>query len=273
MDLGMTGAGDPPRQEDDEPLLARTGRPTKPDPVTLNRAVRSRIRCALGVVALWALVVAASLAGVALLVGRADRLLTGGVKVPARVVVVDNDARGGPYIVVDYLAPGVEGGIKLDSGNRYYVGEVLTVYYDPADPSHVRTADEPNGDDAWAGGSIVVVVLELGAFSWAVVYTVVLVRRRRIARRSGWRPVKVTSLGDGTYVLNHAGRERTSARIVTLLRGRYEFFAKEPVSAWVAGEGQRLVLVAPRGNGLYAIPLNRSSGWSPITSPHRERNR
>ncbi|MET7991912.1 hypothetical protein ABZU76_13460 [Amycolatopsis sp. NPDC005232] len=104
MDLGMTGAGEPPRQEDDEPLLARTGRLQKPDPVTSDRAVRVRIRQAVGAVV--------------------------------------------------------------------NVGEV-TVYADPADPSHVRTADEPNSDDSWAWGSIVVVVLEASALPWAGADTVV----------------------------------------------------------------------------------------------------
>ncbi|MEV0072942.1 MULTISPECIES: DUF3592 domain-containing protein [unclassified Amycolatopsis] len=272
MDLGMTGAGETPRQEDDEPLPARTGRLPKPDPVILDRAVRSRIWHALGAAALWVLVVAATIVGSSVLFDRADRLLTDGVKVPARVVAVE-DGKTGAYLVVDYLAPGVEGRIDLDSGNRYFVGEVLTVYYDPADPAHVRTTEEPNGDDSWALGSVVVVVLEAGALSWAVAYPVVLDRRRRIARRSGWRPVKVTSLRNGTYVLNHAGRERTSARVVTLLRGRYEYLAKQPVSAWVAGEGARLLLVAPRGNRLYAIPLGRSPGWSPILPPRRGRSR
>ncbi|MEV6898960.1 DUF3592 domain-containing protein [Amycolatopsis sp. NPDC051372] len=218
----MTGAGEPPRQEDDEPLLARTGRLPKPDPVTLDRAVRVRIRQAAGAVALW---------------------------VPARVVAVANDARGGPYIVVDYSAPGLEGGIRRDSQIRYYVGEILTAYYDPADPSHVRTADEPNGDDSW--GSIVVVVLELGAFSWALTYTVVMVRRRRIARRSGWQPVKVAALGHGSFFLNRAGRDRKSVRIVAAVGSHYSFLTAAPTRAWLSGEVERL------GAGGAARPLEQ----------------
>ncbi|QYN21467.1 hypothetical protein [Amycolatopsis sp. DSM 110486] len=134
MDLGMTGAGEPPRQEDDEPLLARTGRLQKPDPVTSDRAVRVRIRQAVGAVV--------------------------------------------------------------------NVGEV-TAYADPADPSHVRTADEPNGDDSWTWGSNTVVVPEASALPWAGAYTVV---QHRHCGPSA--PKRIRALARRTCCLRGRGRRR-----------------------------------------------------------------
>ncbi|MEU4673690.1 hypothetical protein AB0F91_38480 [Amycolatopsis sp. NPDC023774] len=118
MALGTTGAGETARQEDDEPLLPRTGPLPKPDPVTLNRAVGSRIWQALGAVALWGLVVAATIAGSFVLFKRADRrltvsgmialdasaeaLLVSGMRAVGRVVDVKDPPRGTPTIAVDH---------------------------------------------------------------------------------------------------------------------------------------------------------------------------
>ncbi|WP_326569591.1 DUF3592 domain-containing protein [Amycolatopsis rhabdoformis] len=255
MDLGT--AGDRPDSQDDEPLLARTGRPTRPDPVTLDRAVRSRIRRAVLAAVAWTLLLVATIAGVVLLFRSSERLLVEGVRTTARVdMVVDNsEVRGArSYFVVAY---GERRAAIFDvDSTSHHVGETLTVYYDPDDPLHVRTADNANGDDLWFGGSVIVALVELVPLAWAVVFPVRLARRRRLAARSGWRRVKITPFGSRAFIVRHADGERLVVRIVTVLRRRYRFLAQAPRRGWVGGRGKHLVLVVPRGTDRCAIPVH-----------------
>ncbi|MEW2500036.1 DUF3592 domain-containing protein [Amycolatopsis sp. NPDC047767] len=258
MDLGT--AGDSPDRQDDEPLRARTGRRPKPDPVTLDRAVRARLHRAVLAAVAWALVTAATIVGAILLLRWSDRLLVDGVRAPARVDSVMDDPPGrgnSPYFVVDYA--GVRGVIFYHGSTSHHVGEVLTVYYDPADPLHVRTADNPNGDDLWAGGLMILTIVELAPLAWAVAYPVRLAQRRHLAARSGWRAVKVTPFYH-TLILRPAGREPTTVKIVTALRPHYQFLtASAPTRGWVGGKNARLVLVVPRGENHYAIPVRATT--------------
>ncbi|WP_370643398.1 DUF3592 domain-containing protein [Amycolatopsis sp. DSM 110486] len=186
-----------------------------------------------------------------------DALLGQWVAVPARVTAVDDHPlRGSPYLAVDYLGWGTarQATIDHDSDTRYFVGEVLTVYYDPADPGRARTDDDRNDGFALAllGG---VTLCSLCCLPWAVVFPVLLALRHRAARRSGWEPVEVTAFSDGSLVL--AGRERTATGTSTVTRRRCPYLEGKPSRGWVAGEGRRLVLVIPRGTGPFAIPLRR----------------
>ncbi|MEV4601495.1 DUF3592 domain-containing protein [Amycolatopsis sp. NPDC049253] len=248
-----------------------------PDPAALNRAVRLRIRREVAAAMLWALG-GGGACRAQLVDALSDALLGQWVAVPARVTAVDDHPlRGSPYLAVDYLGWGTarQATIDHDSDTRYFVGEVLTAYYDPADPGRARTDGDRN--DGFALALLRGVTLcSLCCLPWAVVFPVLLALRHRAARRSAWEPVEVTAFSDGSLLL--AGRERTATGTSTVTRRCCPYLEGKPSRGWVAGEGRRLVLVIPRGTGPFRDPASPpqtpatenprgTARWSPKTSP------
>ncbi|MEW2504841.1 MULTISPECIES: DUF3592 domain-containing protein [unclassified Amycolatopsis] len=231
--------------------------------------LRHRFRRALLAAVVWFLVIPAAFAGVALLTTDADWLLTHGTEVTGTVTAVDNPHRGNgtPTITVDYEVGDVldEAVVTRDSARTYAEGDTVRVFYDPADPHDVRTADEQNLSEGWTGVFVVPLLVAVFAFPMTVAYAVVWARRRKIARREGWQPVTATVVdSSGGYQvlrLDFPGGAQLIARTVAAVRGRYSFLRAGPVDAWISGEGRSFALVLPDfSTRPYAIPLHVPRG-------------
>ncbi|MET7989473.1 DUF3592 domain-containing protein [Amycolatopsis sp. NPDC005232] len=236
-----------------------------------NRLLRRRFRRAAVAAVVWFLVVAGTFAGISVLTVSADRLLAHGTEVAGTVVGV-HTPRGGdgtPTITVDYEVGDVldEAVVARSSDRAYAQGDRVRVFYDPADPRDMRTADEENLDDGWMGVLVIPLLVAVLACPLMVAFAVCWARRRTAARRDGWEPVTATVVdSSGGYQLlrlDFRGGAHLAARTVAALRGRYSFLRTRPVEGWVSGAGRALVLVLPYGPSgplPYAIPLRVSRG-------------
>lgn len=135
--------------------------------VSEDRALRRQFRRAVGWAVLCALVVPASALGIGWQENRADWLLDHGDEVTGKVVRVTNPQGGDgtPTVTVSYTAGGVpeQAEINRDSDRDYEMGEPVSVFYDPDDPTHVRTEDEQNVGDGW-----------MAVFSIPLIFVVIL---------------------------------------------------------------------------------------------------
>ncbi|QRP44158.1 DUF3592 domain-containing protein [Amycolatopsis sp. FDAARGOS 1241] len=298
MDLGTSNeeGGRPERAaEDGEPLLPApkpAGRARKrvhrhelaqrerarrgpAAPAEWDRTLRRRFWRAVVAATLWFLAIPSATVGITPLLTSSDWLLENGSTARGEVVAVHTpvSGHGTPSITVAFLAGDVyeQQEINRDSGADYTVGQAVRVYYDPADPGHVRTEDEENLSDVWIGFVVVPTLVALMVFPWLAAYAVGWANRRRVARREGWEPVtaQVFDSSGGYHLLrlDFPGGAHLVARTVAAVRGRYSFLRKGPFEAWVAGEGRRLVLVpahGPRGPAPYAVPLRvpRGAKWT-----------
>ncbi|MEV8607817.1 DUF3592 domain-containing protein [Amycolatopsis sp. NPDC051373] len=233
--------------------------------------LRRRFRRAIVAAVLWFLVLPGSFVGIAVLNSHADRLLEYGAEVTGQVVgVYDPFARRGtPTITVDYpVGDALEQAVvSRDSDRAYVEGDRVRVYYDPADPQDMRTADERNLDDRWMGVFVFPLVVALFAWPWMVTFGVGWARRRKAARRDGWQPATATVVGSSSGYqllrLDFRGGAMLVVRTVAAVRGRYSFLRGGPVEGHVAGSGRDFVLTLPRGPrtpGPYAIPLRVPRG-------------
>ncbi|WIX78544.1 hypothetical protein QRX50_45575 [Amycolatopsis carbonis] len=261
MDLGMTAAGEPPRQEDDEPLLPTEDQPARrpcakrhrltqheqaqrqratrgpADPDAWDRALRQGFWRAAAAATAWFLIIPVAVTVISLLHNRSTWLIDHGTKVEGRVVAVYTPVRSAPTITVDYPVGDVlaQAVINRDSDDEYVENERVQVYYDPADPQRVRTDDEENVSNVGTAFVVIPVVLALLVFPWLIAYALGWARRRRSARKSGWEPVTAVVFGSsGGYQLlrlDLPGGARLAVRTVAAVRGRYSFLRNGPVEA------------------------------------------
>ncbi|QYN16970.1 DUF3592 domain-containing protein [Amycolatopsis sp. DSM 110486] len=200
-----------------------------------------------------ALVVPASALGIGWQDLRADWLLDHGDEATGKVVAVHTprDGDGTPTITVSYTAAGVpeQAEINRDSDREYEVGEPISVFYDPADPARVRTEDEQNVGDGWMAVFSVPLIFVAILLPLTITLAVGWARRRRLARRTGWRPVRIQAhdRADHAQVVRFTvGGRRVVARTTSLTRVLRE--GSRRAGARVAGSGLRFVLVLPRGS-------------------------
>ncbi|WP_326569592.1 DUF3592 domain-containing protein [Amycolatopsis rhabdoformis] len=254
----MTTRDDPLRP--DGPGPADRQDPT--DPASWDHLFRRRFWRAAGGSAVWLLVIVAAVTAITLQENSSAWLLDHGTPVAGEVVDVRTPARGEQTITVDYPVGDVldQAVIGLDSDRDYTVGERVRVFYDPADPDHVRTADEENLSEVGVGFAVVPMLIALLLLPWSIAYAVGWARRRRAAKRSGWRPVTAvvfdSSGGHQVLRLDFPDGAFLIARTVAAVRGRYSFLRAGAFGAWVAGEGRRraLALWHP-AKGAYVVPL------------------
>ncbi|MFY9585967.1 MAG: DUF3592 domain-containing protein [Actinomycetota bacterium] len=122
---------------------------------------------------------------------RQDALLRTGTKAEASVVSFRPSDGGSQALVVEFVADGrrQEATIVTDLLD-YRIGEVLTIAYDPSDPSRARTLYESNWSD------VVVSVLAVALFVTVVLLILGPIRIRQLRRWRSvlivhpWRPVR-----------------------------------------------------------------------------------
>ncbi|WIX78545.1 DUF3592 domain-containing protein [Amycolatopsis carbonis] len=224
------------------------------DSATWDRVLRRQFWRAVGWAVLCLLVVPASALGIAWQGSRADYLLDHGTEVTGKVVAVGTprDGDGTPTVTVAYTAGGVpeQAQINRDSDRDYEMGEPVSVFYDPDAPTHVRTADEQNVGDGWMAVFSIPLLFVLILVPLMLSVAVAWARRRRLARRTGWRPVRVQAHDpvDRPQVVRFTiGGRRLVARATALTRVP-PAEGNRRAGAKVAGSGRRFVLVLPNGS-------------------------
>ncbi|WP_103339781.1 DUF3592 domain-containing protein [Amycolatopsis sp. CA-126428] len=212
--------------------------------------LRRTARRATGIAAAWAALFAAGLAGVIAADRAAADLLVTGVRGEGTVLDVFDPARGSPSIRVRYPAPEVSRieDIAVGSGHEYHVGEPVTVVYDPADPAHVRTTAEANGNPVLVDFGVVFLVTGFVALPVAATAALGWWRRARAVAATGWRIATVTAVPPGGRRADIEARYRDGSGIV--LRCAPSLHDPgTPVRrrAWIGGWGRQLVVLFPPG--------------------------
>ncbi|MFF4599892.1 DUF3592 domain-containing protein [Amycolatopsis sp. NPDC001319] len=222
--------------------------------VSEDRALRRQFRRAVGWAVLCALVVPASALGIGWQENRADWLLDHGDEVTGKVVRVTNPQGGDgtPTVTVSYTAGGVpeQAEINRDADRDYEMGEPVSVFYDPDDPTHVRTEDEQNVGDGWMAVFSIPLIFVVILLPWLITLAVGWARRRRLARDTGWRPIHVqaSDSDDSAQEVRFAlGGRRLVARPTSLTRVP-PAERNRRAGARIAGAGRRFVLVLPHGS-------------------------
>jgi hypothetical protein len=230
-------------------------------------------------VAFWCAVLVGCAFGLNSAESSAARLLAEGTRTPGQVVTV-YDPRGGsgsPSMVVRYTA-GVSRTAEIERSStlHYAPGQSVTVVYDPADPTDVRTTEEENDSQASVGFFAISGILAVFLLPFSAVAAVRWRLRDRAVRRTGWRAAVVTvrpdypvrrgrhapdilvRYSDGAEVRLRAS---TSTHGVTYLKER----AHQP--AWIGGTRRHMVVMLPDGRwgkkGPYAVPAFLKHRGSP----------
>jgi hypothetical protein len=151
--------------------------------------------------------------------------------------------------------------ILWDSGRDYHVGEQVIVFYDPADPAHVRTTDEQNEDQVQLGFGVVPLLVSLFGLPFWITVAAGWRRRLRVIERTGWRRASVTDVPE--VELLHAGfRDGTAIE----LRRTSRFLALSPTAGlknrqgWVGGCGRSMVVGFENGPPFVAVRTIRERG-------------
>jgi hypothetical protein len=230
---------------------------------------------AAGIAALWMAVMAGGFIGLGQLSQSSQRLLDTGTK--ATGTVYGSSLSNGGSIEVYYPVGSimVTAHIELLSKRSFAQGAKVEVTYDPAEPTRVRTADDPN-DSRFVGMFFMPLGAALLGFPFAAVAATGWFRRYRAVRRTGWHPASVKAVKFGgalptIYVRYTAGGGgEITMRSVASSHGAMRLAQDKPQQAWVGGEDRAMVVLFPRDDGKrpYAVPA-RSDGLREVTLRHR----
>jgi hypothetical protein len=190
-----------------------------------------------------------SVVGLTLLSQSAQRLLDTGTRTTGAVLDEASPAKGAWTIDVRYAAGGTEhtADITLDTNRALQPGQLVTVVYDPTDPSRVRTVDDTNESQGLLGLCIVSMIVALLLIPATVVAAVGWAKRFRTARLTGWHRASatVTRLGRGAALasVTYPGGWTLTLKAATRLK------AKQPRPVWVGGAGRSMTLIFPVEGG------------------------
>jgi hypothetical protein len=206
-----------------------------------------------GLTLLWCALTAAGVAGFAQEAAAAQRLLDTGARVGGYVVHVEGDRSDRSFDVGFFTGGGYRmATVHPDSSRVYLPGDRVTVIYDAADPTRVRTPEEANADGPLpASAAIVLLPLSAGIlFSalalgrWA--------SRYRAVRRTGWHEavafVRPSYRGRPVVEIEYSDRSELLARVALTTHGT----AKVP-------EGRVPVRVG--GTDLAMVVVFDGAGW------------
>ena len=225
---------------------------------------------ALGMAVLWLVVLAGAVAGFVVLEQASDRLLVTGTRVSGEVLGVHNPRRGSPSISVGYEVNGTPlvADIDRDSDRQYRVGEHVTVVYDPADPSRVRTSEEPNNEGFWFVVGVVGVFASFAGIPMSLVAAAKWRRRHRAVQSTGWRVASVTVVPDypvrkGRHMpdihVEYRDGSRITLRAASSSHGSVPLKDRPNRRAWIGGTGRHMVVLFPHGRWRtppYAVPAH-----------------
>ncbi|SEF33886.1 hypothetical protein SAMN05421837_10789 [Amycolatopsis pretoriensis] len=215
----------------------------------LDARLRRSARRATGFAVGWAVVFAAGFTQLSLVDAAAEDLLHTGFHEIGEVVDVRH-TRGTTYIEVSH---GTRTDVLIrDSDRDYRVGDEVIVIYDPADPSRVRTADEPNEGDGRLALGIVPMLAALFGLPFSIGPAAGWRRRIRAVERTGWRRAGVTDDQLGGSQGRYLDAEFRDGTDVTLRRS-WAFLNLSPSAGWknrpvwVGGWGKTMVVGDEKG--------------------------
>lgn len=204
----------------------------------------------------WTAVFAGGLAGIIAADHASAALLVTGVRVEGVVLSVHEPTRGPSSFWVRYHSPGQSWTeeIARDSARSYRAGDAVTVVYDPDDPRHVRTTEEPNENRILVGFSVLPLVAGVAGLPFAAKAAMGWRRRARAVARTGWRIAAVTVV-PGFLARGHTAevlvRYRDGSELVlrTTMSGHGTGYlaGEENRRAWIGGWGRRMVVLFPYG--------------------------
>lgn len=216
----------------------------------LDARLRRSARRATGFAVGWAVVFAAGLTQLALVDAAAEELLHTGFH-EIGVVVDVRHGRGTTFIEVSH---GDRTDVLVrDSDRDYRPGDEVIVIYDPADPSRVRTADEPNESDGRLALGVVPMLAALFGLSFSIGLAAGWRRRIRAVERTGWRRAGVS---DEEVKLDSEFRDGTTV----VLRRSWGLLRLSPSAGWknrqvwVGGWGRTMVVGDEKGP--YVLPVH-----------------
>lgn len=246
--------------------------------------LRTLVLRSVGLVLVWLAVLAGVVAGFVAMSASADHLLKSGARVTGEVLGVHPQSRSEGTIHVAYPVGDRYryADIVWDSGRPYTQGQQITVVYDKADPTRVRTLDETNDDPTltWvlpmvtAAGGIGLVLSVIAAVNWR--------RRHRAVLATGWRIASVTVVPDKPMRSNrhlpdihvdYRDGSRITLRAATSTHGAAPLKNEPNRRAWIGGTDRDMVVLFPHGRWSeppYAVPayaLNLRAAPQPAAAP------
>lgn len=205
----------------------------------------------------------------------AQRLLETGTRVPGQVVKVQ---RGTINTILVRFRPAGGGDVRVvsiarDSTRDYAADDQVTVVYDPADQTRIRTTEERNLDtrSSWAPAVVLFAAAVLG-MPFVVMAAAGWRRRYRAVRATGWRAATATRM---------AYRREGSGRLIVVIEVEYPDCGTadlKPVSSlrgalgpvgkawpvWIGGRDADMVVLYPRGRWRdkpLAVPVEQKTVW------------
>ncbi len=223
---------------------------------------------ALGLVLVWLIVFAGVVFGFVTMAQSSDKLLATGTRVYGTVLSAYHPSKGTATIDVTYPVGNSlkEAEVVWDSDHRYAPGQSITVIYDPADPSRVRTLYETNDDQFWVWVFVIGLIAALSGIPIAGVAASKWGHRYRAVRRTGWRVASVTVVPDypvrrGRHApdihVEYADGSRITLRTSMSSHGAVPLKNEPDRRAWVGGADQDMVVLFPHGRWRptpYAVP-------------------
>lgn len=221
------------------------------DGALLASFVASRMRRAVILLGCGLLAAVACIAWIDHLQSASDRLISTGVRVPARVTGVSDGVRNGSSVGVEYRVRGrlYDESIPFDSNNPdYSPGQQVTVTVGSADPSRVSLGGYDNLSSAQNTVAALVLVVVLFMVGIGLVLTARVVTIRRTARSGVWRLVEMSRRRASIH-----GR-RSSVYIASSDTGPVVTYAVDRSSAASIADGLVLQTLGTFGRPLIVCP-------------------
>ena len=249
-------------------------RPNQADRLDLDKQTERLRRLGIRAAAFGMIWLACFAAGVLVLVAAdnaAQRLLETGTRVPGQVVSVQ---RGKNNAIQVRYRPAAGGDVRVvsiawDSSRDYASDDEVTVVYDPADQTRIRTTGERNLDtrSSWAP-AVVLFVAAIVGMPLVVMAGAGWRRRYRAVRATGWCAAIATRMvyrreGSGRLIVvvevEYPDGGTAELEPVASLRGALGPVGKAwPV--WIGGRDADMVVLYPRGRWRdkpHAVPVGR----------------
>jgi hypothetical protein len=187
----------------------------------------------------------------------AERLLHTGNAVPGQVLSV-GERKGVVWMEVRFRIAGTTDTravvITRGSDRQYAVGGWVTVVYDPANPTNIRTTDEKNISEGQRIPVVGTIIVSVTGILWGAATGVGWWRRYRSVRATGWRTAAVAQELD------------SKSRSLPIIRVQYRDGGKirlrvtpssmfsttplgngNPLRGWVGGVDQSMVVLITHG--------------------------
>jgi len=188
------------------------------------------------------------------LAGSADQLLRDGTRAPGYVTGAWTGKRDS-FLTVQYFVGVVATSytFRQDSDVSYVVGQPVTVFYDPADRTRIRTVEEKNIADGPSTGAGFTVMAGLAGITWSAILVAGWGSRYRRTRMTGWheasavQAARIQPRSRMLLVIRFTDRSRITLRpTASSLYAASQATGGRPVTAFVSGTGRAMTVLVPR---------------------------